>query len=121
MVNHVVQAHEAATLAEQAYAQQDHAKAIEHHTMAAESYKAAMERTEDAAVRLGDHGTHSKSDAAAQSIARSQLERAHPSRFRRRRRRPRARAPRWMCARGGGWDRRAVSGKRQTFAREPQG
>ena len=46
----VLQAHEAATLAEQAYAAQEHGKAIEHHKMAADSYKAAMERTEDQAV-----------------------------------------------------------------------
>ena len=47
----MLQAHEAATLAEQAYAAQEHGKAIEHHKMAADSYKAAMERTEDQAVR----------------------------------------------------------------------
>ena len=45
------QAHENATLAEQAYAAGDHARAVEFHKVAAKAYLAGQERTDDEAVR----------------------------------------------------------------------
>eukprot|EP01043_Picozoa_sp_COSAG02_P092304 COSAG02_NODE_28932_length_579_cov_1.002083_1_plen_113_part_10 len=58
MVNYVVVGHEAATLAEQAYAAGEQGKAIEQHQLAAESYKQAMGTTKDEAVssQLLDRG-----------------------------------------------------------------